>query len=429
MNEPITAFTLENGMRFIVAPDGAAPVAAVGFCARVGVAEEPADRRGIAHFLEHMMFRGSERFGPREHTARIGAMGGQCNAGTGLDMTYYWNHVPASGLAEVFALEADRFQRLAVTPEATDTERRVVLEELRMYENQPMTRALRRILREVGGEHPYALDPLGRQEDLAATAPADLAAFWRRWYRPDTVFGVVAGAVEPGRVRALAEEHFGSWTADEAPPHAVPPLEVAQGYKAVRLPVQVPLAVRVHRLQPSAEEDLPAIELIKALLAGGRSSPLQQRLVHRSRLCVFATCRDFALVRGGVLALVGGFLPPGGHAARRQAIAEVCDRLAQDGPDEGELARQLKRFRRDRAGDGYSARARMEGLIQAEVREGDYRRYADALADLEAITPDRVRQVARRLFAPENTLELDVQPEHTPWWSWPAGLAMRVWRR
>ncbi len=426
--EPASDFTLDNGLHFIVAENHAAPAAAFGMFVRAGVCDEPGDRRGIAHFLEHMMFRGSERFGPKEHTARITRLGGDCNAGTSIDPTIYYETFPSHALDEVFALETDRFMRLKLAAEHVDVERRVVLEELRMYENQPMARAFRQLMREIGRGHPYGLDPLGRQEDLEATTVDDLAAFHRRLYRPGNVFAVVSGDVRRDEVEALAGRHFGGWRDPDPAPEApdVPRFEVQPGRKRLKLSLEVPVVARVHRLRPSAEEDHPALDLLVALLADGESSPVQERLVKRTHLCVHAGGECLKLIHGGVLVFFGAFLPPGRHGARLAALREICDRVATEGPPREEFARRIKRFRMKLSRANYSVMERMMGLGNSELVEGGYRKYEAALEDFAAVTPERVQAAARRVFAPENTLELEVVPERAHWYMPLAGLAMKL---
>jgi zinc protease len=429
--QPARSFRLDNGMRFIVAEDRAVPVAAFGIWTCAGACDEPENRRGIAHYFEHMMFRGSEKFGPKEHTRRIARTGGNCNAFTGFDETVYHQQFPAAALEEVFELEADRFARLKLEAGPAETEKQVVLEELRVYENQPIARAFRRLVKELGGDHPYALDPLGRKQDLEATTRDDLESYYRRLYRPGNVFAVVAGDVRLEHVRELAQRHFGAWEdprdlpAYQEPPRFLP----AVGARTERLSFEVPLAVRMHRLPPANELDHAGLELLLALLADGESSPIQETLVKRKRLCVHAGAHNFKLLHGGALIFFGVFLPPGKHAARRAVIRDICEKLADDGPDRDEFEKRLRRFRKNRAGESYSAHKWLLGLGEAEMLEGSYQKYERALEDLTAVTPERVRDLAREVFAPGNTLDLDIVPEKTKWWMPLAGLAMKVWRR
>jgi predicted Zn-dependent peptidase len=182
----------------------------------------------------------------------------------------------------------------------------------------------------------------------------------------------------------------------------------------------------MHRLPPSDELDHAGLDLLVALLADGESSPIPETLVKRTRLCVHAGAQSFKLLHGGALIFFGAFLPPGKGSARRAVIRDICDRLAAEGPDVAEFERRLRRFRRNRAAESYSAHRRMLGLGEAEMLQGSYRRYEEALDDLAAVTPERVRDLARELFAADNTLDLDIIPEKTRWWMPLAGLFMKV---
>jgi len=425
------AFELSNGMRFIVAADHACPVAAVGLWAMAGVPDEPEDRRGIAHLFEHMMFRGSANVGPQEHSRRIEALGGKYNAGTGIDATVYYDTVPSEAVEEVFRLEADRFRHLALTGENLDVERKVVLEELHVYENQPMVKAMRQIHRRIGQGHPYGLDPLGRAEDLENTTRDDLEAFYRTCYRPERVFGVVAGDVTGEQVRELAERHFGDWQAEaeQAPAEPVGPFRPLTGELALRVPFQVPLIAAVHRLAPPAQTDRAALKVLARLIAQGRTSLIREALVERTHLCVQAGAMMIEGRHGGALVTFGAFLPPGSFARRRRVLREVCGRLAANGPDPDRLARCVKQARSGRADEQYDPQRRMFQLGVAETLTGDWRTYENELDELAKVTPDRVRALAAELFAADSTLELDVTPERMRWWMWPVGIASKLWRR
>lgn len=232
-----TTFTLDNGMRFIVAEDHTAPVVALALRVEAGVCDEPPDRRGTAHFLEHMMFRGSAHFAHKEHGARIARVGGRCNAFTGDDQIVYHECVPASFLEQALELEADRFQRLRLTAEHVDVERKVVLEERQAGENQPYSSALRLLKQKVAGAHPYALGAIGRRQDLEAVSVEDLARFHAQTHSPERVFAVICGDLTAESVRPLADRYFGSRPATVAAPTRRPamPFSLATGRMSERL--------------------------------------------------------------------------------------------------------------------------------------------------------------------------------------------------
>ena len=430
MDSPIL-FTLASGMRFIVASNPVLPAAAVGLWTDVGVCDEPDERRGIAHFLEHMMFRGSRHVGPEEHARLIARLGGDCNAFTAPDATVYHQTVPAAAVEEVFRLEADRFQQLELNCEHLDIERKVILEELRVRENQPISRALTQIREQISRDHPYALEPLGRRAALEAMDVAALEEFYRRCYRPDRTVAVICGDVKLEHIQDLATRYFDTW---RAPPEDLarpqPPVyNPRSGSMSCRLPLEVPIAARIYRTRPLAEMDKPALDLLVALLSSGMSSPIREALVRKRRLCVEAGCVNMIGAHGGLLVFFGAFLPPGRHAPRQAILQELAENLATQGPDPEQFGHHLKRFRKHRAQDGYSCLRQMMGLGSAELLEGGFENYARGLEVLSAVTPERIQAVARDLLQPQHTLELDITPENTRWWMLPVGLFTRMWPR
>ena len=259
----------------------------------------------------------------------------------------------------------------------------------------------------------------------------DLKAFYHRCYQPDRVVAVVCGDVQSSRIQELAAHYFGDWRASNggsAQPDA-PVYQPLVGSLSHRLSLEVPIATRIHRTDPLAEIDKPALDLLVALLGSGTSSPIRQALVRKRRLCVEAGCVSMIGARGGILVFFGAFLPPGRHAPRQTVIRELTDQLAASGPDPEQFARHLKKYRKSRARDGYSCHRHMMGLGNAELLEGGYENYERGLEALSRVTPERIRELARTLFAPQNTLELNITPENTRWWMLPVGLFTRIWPR
>ena len=231
------------------------------------------------------------------------------------------------------------------------------------------------------------------------------------------------GDVTPEHVRSSLVKHFGDWQPATLPGQAdVRPFVLDSGSLAARLPFQLRIVARVHRLGPSADEDLDTLELLAATLAHGRSAPVRDTLVRETRLCVEAGGQTYAFLRGGALAFYGAFLPPGRSGPRLQALRLLSDRIARHGPDPEMLRRQCKRARRDRAADTYNPQKRMMGLGRAELCQGGFECYEQKLERLARVTPEQIRALAQRLFASGNTLELDIRPETIPWVTLPLGI-------
>ena len=426
---PAVSFTLANGLKVIVSEDHTTPVAAMSVWVRAGVCEEPNGQRGIAHFVEHMLFRGSRRFHGKEHSNRIERMGGQLNAFTHWDMTVYHQTVPADRISEIFELEGDRILYPLFRKDDTDVERKVILEEFEAQVNDPDARAYRCLIEELGEGHPYCLTPLGRRPHVESITHEQLAQFHREYYTPNNSFIVVCGAVRTEEIAVLARRHFGDWQAAKTPPRERPLYRPKLGNLRLNLSFRVPMAVRAFALKPMKNEDEPALHLLMSLLVKGGSAPMREDLLRRRRLCVHVDGELHHMDRGGMLALFGAFLPPTRFKTVRSAIKEHCDRLADAGPNPADFPQHLKLFQKLRLREAYTPAGRMMGHGNAEALRNGFQEYEQMLQKYAEVTPERVRAQARALFAPSNTLELDIHPEHIKRWMWLAGLFMKVWRR
>ena len=410
--KPATVFVLDNGMKWILAENPEASAVAFSLWARVGVCDEDPRMRGLAHFMEHMMFRGSENIPPEGHSRTIARLGGECNAYTSSDGTVFHETLPPDALDEAFRLEADRFRRLRLQEDLVKTEKKVVFEEFRHLENQPLSRAWRILLENILAPHPYAVDPLGRREDLEKMTLEDLAAFRQRCYRPSLIFGVISGNFDSARARTLARALFGDWRPEgpEVPLPRPAPFRPAQGHREEKLSVEVPMAVRIHRLGSAAEEDLPALRILQAYLGRGESSPLREELVRNQEIFVDAGAMLWPQTHGGLFGLYGTFLDPGKMEKARGNLQDFCDSFAASGPEPRRLDSLVKKFRHDRAYDGYSATRRMEGLGEAELVGGGFERYERELEDLASVDAPRIKKLVEKLFRAEDTLTVDLLP-------------------
>lgn len=208
--QQVTTFTLQNGLQGVVIENRRAPVAVQMVWYRVGAADEPAGKSGIAHFLEHLMFKGTDDRGPGEFSKLVELNGGSSNAFTSWDYTGYFQRVASDRLALMMELEADRMRDLQMTEADMLTERDVVLEERNQrVENDPG--ALFREQRQAAQylNHPYGVPVIGWRHEVAALTRDDAYDFYRRYYAPNNAVLVVAGDVDPAEVQAMAERYYG----------------------------------------------------------------------------------------------------------------------------------------------------------------------------------------------------------------------------
>ncbi len=206
-----TAFTLDNGLEVVVIPDHRAPIVTHMIWYRVGAADEPPGKSGIAHYLEHLMFKGTEANPDGAFSDYVASVGGRENAFTSSDYTGYFQQVAKEHLGDMMRLEADRMTGLALTPEVSAPELDVVLEERRMrVDNDPSSQLGESLDAALFVQHPYGNPVIGWEHEVSALTHEDALDFYRANYRPGNAVLVVAGDVTPAEVRALAEATYGT---------------------------------------------------------------------------------------------------------------------------------------------------------------------------------------------------------------------------
>ncbi|SNS93891.1 M16 family metallopeptidase [Tropicimonas sediminicola] len=283
--EEVTSFTLDNGMDVVVIEDHRAPVVVNMVWYRVGAADEPAGKSGIAHFLEHLMFKGTETLEPGEFSATVALNGGSDNAFTSQDYTAYFQRVASDRLGLMMEMEADRMTGLVLSDEVVDPERQVILEERNQRtENNPGAlfgeqRSAAQYL-----NHPYGTPIIGWRHEIRELGLQDALDFYRQYYAPNNAVLIVAGDVEPEEVRALAETHFGPIPANpelgERARPAEPPQRAERRLSYEDPRVAQPYVMRSYlapERDPGAQEDAAALTFLAELLGGSGATSLMGR--------------------------------------------------------------------------------------------------------------------------------------------------------
>ena len=411
-------YTLSNGMTLIVQPDRRAPTVAHMVWVRVGSIDEVDGTSGVAHVLEHMMFKGTPDLKPGEFSRRVAALGGRDNAFTSRDATAYHQQVPADRLEDVMRLEADRFARNQWDDAEFAREIQVVKEERRQRtEESPQARMFEAFNATLFQTSPYRRPIIGWMSDLDAMTPQDAREFYRRWYVPANAAVVIAGDVEPEQVRALAEKHFGRIDARPVPPRK-PRDEVAQTgprrmeYRAVTEQSLVTLAWKAPRWTGGAAEasratdrDALALTMLAAVLDGYSGARLDRALVQGQGMAgkrvADSASASFGLLGRGPQVFSMTAVPARGvtpEMASAALKAEVA-RIAREGVRPAELQRVKTQWR---ASDVYKrdsvfGQAQELGSywVQGLGLDGGDR----LMAALDTITPADVQRVATRYFS------------------------------
>lgn len=398
-----------------------APLCSWWLLYRVGSRDEAPGKTGLAHWLEHMMFRGSERFPAGSLDAEIDRLGGVWNAQTAEDYTAYYATLPAAQIGLALAAEADRMANLLFAPEDVEAERRIVLSERQSAANDPLFALDERLNQCAFRVHGYRHDPLGEAADLRRLQRADLRAFYRQHYRPSRAIGVAVGAFQRDEMLAQIRAYYEGIADEGAPPAPDTRVEPPQtGERRFQLTGEgensfVEIA---YRAPPASDSDWFALAVLGSLLAGP-GGPGSENLDNR-------TCRLYrALAPAGLAVAIDGYLSP-----RRDPYLYHLTITAQHGRELADVeAAALAEIERLRAGELSEAeleRARkqtralfsysVEGvtgqgfwLAFAESFAG-YRWFSEYVERVAAITRAQALAAARRYLRPEQRIVGWLQP-------------------
>ncbi len=405
---PATTFTLDNGMEVVVLEDHRAPVVVHMVWYRVGAADEPPGKSGVAHFLEHLLFKGTDDLGPGEFSRIVARNGGSDNAFTSWDYTAYFQRVAADRLELMMRMEADRMRDLRMSEEDVATERQVILEERgQRVDSQPNA-----LFREQRGaaqflNHPYGIPVIGWRHEMERLEREDAYAFYRRYYAPNNAILIVAGDVRPQEVRALAERYYGPLEPTPDLPPRIRPQEPPQLVER-RLTFADPRIAQpyITRSYIAPERDsgdqraAARLTLLAEVLGGdGATSMLGRKLLFEEKKAIFVSASyDGTAVDDTTFGLV--MVPAAGvslqeaEAALDRALAEFLEEGIE--PEQFARIRMQLRAARIYGRDNIGTLAREYGAgLATGLTVADIEAWPDILQEVSA---EEVLAAARELF-------------------------------
>jgi len=401
-------FTLKNGLTVVVVENHRAPIVSHMVWYKVGAADEPPGKTGLAHLLEHLMFKGTPSVPAGEFSKIVAAKGGVDNAMTSRDFTAYYQRIAAQYLPLVMKLEADRMAHLKLSQADFDSEREVVREERRQrVENEPGAMLSERLGMALWMNHPYARPVGGFDSDIRGLTRADALAFHARWYAPNNAILFVAGDVTPAWVRELAEKTFGAIPRADTPKRVRPKPESPPA--DIRIAFSSPLVrqaawYRTQMAPSCATGDAKtgaAFETLADILGGGATSRLYRHLVRDRKIAVGASAHYRAMALGPGGFSVSATPAPGVEPeAIDTAVAAEIDEIAEHGVTAEELSRARARmlaarvFARD---DLFSA---PQALAESLAVGCSVAAVEDFAEDVAALSPADVQAAARALSGP-----------------------------
>lgn len=413
---------LANGLRVIVKEDRRAPTVAHMVWYRAGSMDEKSGTTGVAHVLEHMMFKGTPSAGPGEFSRRVAAAGGRDNAFTSRDYTAYFQQVPKHKLSEMMQLEADRMRHLTLDPEEFAQEIRVVMEERRLRtDDQPQSLLFEQLTATAYQAHPYRVPIIGWMSDLENMTVKDARAWYESWYVPNNAYVVVVGDVEHNAVFELAEQHYGAVPARPLParkPQDEPP-QTGMRRLTVRAPAELPVVMMAYKVPVirDVERDVDpyALEMLSAVLDGHEAARFSKHLVRQQRLAVEVTASYDSTTRGPGTFYLYGSPSEGKTRAELEAglRAELAD-VQRQGVAADELARAKAQLIASQIYKLDSMFAQAMEIGQFESVGIPHTQSQRVIEKLQAVTAEQVQAVASKYFRDENLTVAELEPQPLP---------------
>lgn len=419
--EGYLATTLPNGLRISILPDDSHPIVATQVWYHVGSANEEPETRGFAHLFEHMMFGGTRQNPKRSYWDLHERYGGDNNAFTSLDETVYVSEIPPEGFARVLELEADRMVNLDLTQDNMDNEKRIVTEELRLgTENDPISRLFTLGLKQILGEHPYALTPAGTKEDIAAATLEHAREFYARYYRPKNAHVVIVGPVDGAAVLAAAKRELGPLPADGVTPPDVPAIDDWELPRETDLQEDLPpieVAILGFPLPPAGAPGYWTYRVLLEALAGGQVDPVEEELVRHRRKALVGGVESFVFRRGGGIAFYSVSLP---YRRKGTAFRLLEDTRRGLGDfawlDEERLAAAKRKLQMNELGRAHWAASRASAIGEAAWWHGDEQLAFEAPERIAAVSLEDVQTAFRERVLDAAPVRVYVRAEHVPLW-------------
>jgi zinc protease len=401
-------------MRILTWEDHSAPVVTLQVCYHVGSVNERPGITGISHLFEHMMFKGSRKYGPEEHANIVQANGGRLNAFTTNDLTLYYENIAADKLELVISLEAEREANLAINAENLASEREVVKEERRMRtDNSLMGDIMEQLNANAYMAHPYQWPVVGWMSDLNAITLEDCQEYHRIHYAPNNATAVIVGDFKTADALKLMKKYFGPIPKVE-PPTPVPTIEPQQRGERVfylRRRAQLPMLAAAYHIPAVATEDMPALLMASKILSDGESSRIYQKMVYQDQLAQYAGgSADESQFPGLFYAYCGMNIGKDLEDGKKE-LFDLIEGLAQNPPSKEELEKAKNQVEADFIYGLQSNMRKGMQLANYQTLAGDWRLMFKEPERYRAVTPEKIAEVAAKYFKPENRTTVILIPE------------------
>jgi len=408
-------FTLDNGLQVILHEDHSTPIVAVTVMYHVGSKNEQPDRTGFAHFFEHLLFEGTENIDRGEYFKIVQGNGGQLNANTTYDRTFYYEVLPSNQLELGLWLESERLLHAVIDQEGVETQREVVKEERRLrVDNRPYGRLVQETMKRVYTKHPYRWPVIGSLEHLNEATLDEFIQFYKDFYVPENAILSIAGDIDPATTKMLVEKYFGEiprGSKEVYRPTIVEPAQTKEVRDTVYDKVQLPAIVHTFKMPAQGTPDYYPMDMLMTVMSRGQSSRLYKSLVDEEQKAVQVFAFPFSLEDPGV-ALVASIINIGQDVASVETSMEKQYDLIK-----GDLISdfEMDKLRNQIENDFVSSNSRMSGIAENlanyKMYLGDANLINTELERYQAVSREDLQRVAKKYLTKENRVTLYWLPE------------------
>jgi zinc protease len=403
----VQEFRLDNGLKVLFIEDHKIPIASFQIWYKVGGMDEPAGKSGMSHFLEHMMFKGTPKYGSKVFSALVQKKGGTDNAFTTKDYTTYFQNLPSSEIRLSIELESDRMKNLLLRQTDLDAERSVVMEERRMrYEDNPQNLLNEEVAAASIKVQAYRKPVIGWMEEILAITREDMVEHYSTFYSPDNAFIILSGDVNPAELMSVIKKEFGSIPSAGAKIKRIRTVEPLQtGEKTVTLEsetAQLSAIAMAFHVPSFPDMDSSALDILSSILSGGKSTRLYRSLVYEKRIALAASADYEGLSRDPYLFYIDATVAPGKNPKEvEKALLDEIDKISAKPPSAEEVQKAKNQVEASFifARDSSYAEGLYTGMFEII---GGWRLKDTYLEGIRKVTPQAVSEVARKYLSREN---------------------------
>ncbi|THF48783.1 insulinase family protein [Flavobacterium supellecticarium] len=407
-------YNLDNGLHVILHKDPSAPVVVTSVMYHVGAKDENPNRTGFAHFFEHLLFEGTKNIARGEWFKIVTANGGNNNANTSDDRTYYYEVFPSNNLELALWMESERLMHPVINQIGVDTQNEVVKEEKRLrVDNQPYGNLFTEVKKNIFTKHPYRWAPIGSMEHLDAATLQEFQAFNKKFYIPNNAVLVVAGDFDSAQAKEWVQKYFGP--IQKGTPITREKFEEAPITQTIHATyedpnIQIPMAVTAYRTPSMKTRDARVLDMISSILSDGKSSRLYKKMVDEKKMALQIGAFNYSQEDYGVYFIYGLPLSPNTPADLIKGMDEEIKKLQTELISEKDFQKLQNQYENQNVNSNSNLEGVAENLASYYLLYGDVNLINTEIDIYRSITREEIRDVAKKYLNPNQRLILDYTP-------------------